>query len=104
VNHQTGNGGIGGINHSINKRRSKVIKYTTDFTTLLSHPFKFVHLYALHIPQMAIADIRIRIPLNHIQKKAGGGDIDEGINNIGVLLTSFTASNSRLKVNNRIPR
>lgn len=96
--------GIGGINHNINNnKRRGIIKYTT----FLSHPFKkFANLYVRHIQKTAIvniSDITIRIILKAVEKQAGGGGIDGGINNIGVSLTCFTASNSRLKANNRIP-
>jgi len=103
VKKQTGAAGIGGINHNIKTKRRKIIEYAT----FLSHPFKrFANLYFRHIQKKAIvniSDITIRIILKAVEKQTGGGGIDGGINNIGASLTCFTASNIRLKVNNRIP-
>lgn len=103
VKRQIGVAGMGGVNHNMNSKRRKIIKYAT----FSSHPFKrFANRYVRHIQKIAIvniSDITMRIILKAVEKQAGGGGIDEGINNIGVSLTCFTASNSRLKANNRIP-
>jgi hypothetical protein len=89
----------GGINHNTNnKSKKKIIKNAT----LLSRFFHPVQKAAI----MNISDITIRIILKAVEKQTGGGGIsfNKGINSqVEVSLACFTASNSRLKVNNRTP-